>query len=105
MAEFSEVWCSVCRNTTIWERDQHGRELCAACGAPRAVSANPPVSDKVDVLISVDTTADYILKWLPRRNGGELQEAFENMRVRDARNLREELVIILRAGGKPTNWE
>jgi hypothetical protein len=51
-----------------------------------------------------DALADYIIEWLQERNGAELLEAFEAMRVRDARNLREELVMILKHGGRPPNW-
>ncbi len=48
--------------------------------------------------------ADYILQWLRNRNGEELSDALDAMRVIDARNMREELVHILKSGGKPPNW-
>jgi hypothetical protein len=48
--------------------------------------------------------AIYIMEWLMNRNGGELREAFYNMTVRDFRNLKEELQLILKHGGKPPNW-
>ncbi len=48
--------------------------------------------------------AEYLLTWLESRNGGELLDAFQNMRVRDANLLRAELVMILQHGGKPPNW-
>jgi len=48
--------------------------------------------------------ADYILGWLENRNGGELAEALEKQRVGDRRLMRDELIHILRVGGKPDNW-
>ncbi len=47
---------------------------------------------------------EYIVEWLIERNGGELAEAFGNMRVRDFDGLRQELTMILEHGGKPPNW-
>lgn len=48
--------------------------------------------------------AEYILGWLESRNGGELAEALEKQRVGDRRLMRDELIHILQAGGKPDNW-
>jgi len=46
----------------------------------------------------------YIVDWLISRNRGELAEAFGNMTVRDYENLKSELQLILKCGGKPPNW-
>lgn len=51
-----------------------------------------------------DVLADYILTWLQERNGGALQDAFDNMRMKDARLMTAELALILEHGGKPPNW-
>lgn len=51
-----------------------------------------------------EALAAYIIEWLQVRNGGELADAFDNMRVADLRNLREELEHILLHGGHPPNW-
>jgi hypothetical protein len=48
--------------------------------------------------------ADFILGWLRSRNGEELADALDEMRVKDSRLMREELIYILQAGGKPDNW-
>jgi len=48
--------------------------------------------------------AAYIIEWLTVRNGGELEAVFDDMRVKDLRNLREELELILEHGGRPPNW-
>lgn len=48
--------------------------------------------------------ADFILTWIRERNGAELESAFEEMRVKDARIMREELIHILQSGGRPDNW-
>jgi hypothetical protein len=48
--------------------------------------------------------ADYILGWLRTRNGGELENALVEMRVRDAEIMRSELETILRYEGHPPNW-
>lgn len=48
--------------------------------------------------------AAYILHWLKVRNGAELADAFDDMTVRDAENMRGELEMILEHGGKPKNW-
>ncbi len=46
----------------------------------------------------------YIVEHMRVRNGGELCEAFDNMRVRDRALLIEELTMILEHGGRPPNW-
>lgn len=48
--------------------------------------------------------ADFILGWLRERNGAELANAFDEMRVKDAKLMRDELIWILQHGGKPDNW-
>lgn len=48
--------------------------------------------------------AEYIVQWLRTRNGAELKDAFDNMRMGDYVNLHDELVLILLHGGKPPNW-
>ena len=48
--------------------------------------------------------ADFILNWLEHRNCFELREALEKQRTGDRRLMREELIHILQAGGKPDNW-
>lgn len=48
--------------------------------------------------------ARYIIRFLRRRNGGELRDVFDDMRVRDARLLLGELERILIHGGRPPNW-
>lgn len=55
--------------------------------------------------LDVDALAAYIFDWLKRRNGGELSEPLENMRVGDARLAHEELALILRHEGHPPNWQ
>lgn len=48
--------------------------------------------------------AEYVVQWLQSRNGGELREAFANMRLGDYVRLHDELALILLHGGKPPNW-
>ena len=48
--------------------------------------------------------ARYIVSFLQRRNRGELQDAFDQMRVGDYNLLLEELAMILEHRGKPPNW-
>lgn len=48
--------------------------------------------------------AKYIVEWLIRRNGAELQEPIESMKVSDYRLMHEELEMILQHRGKPPNW-
>lgn len=48
--------------------------------------------------------ADYLLSWLRKRNANEFESVLDNMRVVDAKNMREELIYILQHGGKPDNW-
>jgi hypothetical protein len=48
--------------------------------------------------------AFYIFDWLEKRNGGELKDALDNMRVCDQRLAHEELALILSCRGKPPNW-
>jgi hypothetical protein len=45
-----------------------------------------------------------ILSWLRSRNGGELDEAIGAMRLADHENMRGELELILKHGGRPPNW-
>jgi hypothetical protein len=53
---------------------------------------------------TVEDLAVYILEWLRNRNGAELMDSFDNMTVRDFRNLKEALQLILRHDGQPPNW-
>jgi len=48
--------------------------------------------------------ASYIIEWLQSRNGGELRGAFADMRLGSYQDMREELELILKHGGKPPNW-
>ena len=48
--------------------------------------------------------ANYILRWLVNRNGGELQPAIENMKLGDYILMKAELELILKCGGHPPNW-
>ena len=54
--------------------------------------------------VGVTPLAEYILKWLRERNGSELESALDSMTVRDSRNMKEELELILTHGGRPPNW-
>lgn len=48
--------------------------------------------------------AAYIFTWLRNRNGGELEDALDDMRVRDRDLAIEELAMILQHKGRPPNW-
>lgn len=48
--------------------------------------------------------AEYLVRFLRRRNGAELEPAFGAMRVEDFENLHDELAWILAHGGHPPNW-
>lgn len=48
--------------------------------------------------------ATYLIDWLETRNGGELRDPLQDMRVRDRVQMHEELTMILTHGGKPPNW-
>ncbi len=50
------------------------------------------------------TLAKYIVRFLIRRNGAELEPVFDNMTVSSRRRLIGELGMILQHGGKPPNW-
>lgn len=63
------------------------------------VSDNTCISEDI-----ANKCAEYIFDWLKNRNGSELESAFGNMRVKDAKLMKEELIWILRHGGKPDNW-
>ena len=51
------------------------------------------------------TLAAYILDWLRRRNGGELDAAIGAMRLHDFDLAKKELELILIHNGKPPNWK
>ncbi len=51
-----------------------------------------------------DDLADYIIRWLTVRNGGELSGPMTRMSDGDREHLRTELVMILKHGGRPPNW-
>lgn len=67
-------------------------------------SHHQPTEFWLKLIANHEGLADYIISWLQTRNRGELQESFDNMRMRDAQNLKSELVWILESGGKPKNW-
>lgn len=48
--------------------------------------------------------AEYVLSFLQTRNRGELQKAFDDMRMGDYLLLLRELTMIFEHGGKPPNW-
>lgn len=75
--------------------------LCAGCLANRQTEER--AARKLNRLSTAEL-AEYIITWLSERNGGELEEAFENMRVCDWHTLHDELEAILEHGGKPPNW-
>jgi hypothetical protein len=48
--------------------------------------------------------ARYILDWLRKRNGGELEDAVAAMTVASFEMMQAELQLILTHRGKPPNW-
>ena len=54
--------------------------------------------------MTTDELAAYIFRWLCKRNGGELNDAIGNMKVRSLCLAKDELALILEHRGKPPNW-
>jgi hypothetical protein len=48
--------------------------------------------------------AEYIVRFMRRRNRAELEPAFGDMRVSDFELMVDELAYVLHHGGHPPNW-
>lgn len=79
----------------------------------RRVGEENPMNERTDDValgqpapapLGDEELADYIFRWLERRNGGELARAIGRMRVESYRLAKEELAMILQHRGKPPNW-
>lgn len=86
---------------------------CKGCGAPcligdtecRACGVRFGPNSMVVGKPSPVALAKYIVDWLRNRNGGELAEAFGDMKLCDYEMLVGELELILKHGGKPPSWD